>query len=69
MTEDQARSALAELLGRYTIGSVLHLLADVQREHADEARLIDDAAAYEQLKMIEHTLFVVGLGVDAANPS
>ena len=69
MSEDQAKQHLIEMLDRFTIGSVLHLLADVQHNLAEQARLDDDAVLFEWAKMIENTLFVVGMGIDAAMPS
>lgn len=69
MSESEAKQYLTEMLNRFTLGSVLHLLADLQRDEAEQARLDDDAAAFNQAKMIENTLFVVGLGIDAAMPS
>lgn len=69
MTEEQAKQHLTEMLDRFTVGSILHLLADVQKDSAEQARLADDALAFDQAKMVEHTLFVVGIGIDAAQPS
>jgi hypothetical protein len=69
MTERQAKQQLIEMLDRFTVGSILHLLADVQRETAERARLVDDAIAFEQAKLVEHTLVVVGMGIDQARPS
>ncbi len=69
MDEHQARQQLAMLLDTYTPGSVLHLLADLYRNSAEAARQSDDVVAFDRYKMTEHVLFVVGLGVDAANPS
>ena len=69
MSEEEAKQHLTEMLEQFTLGSVLHLLADVQRYAAEQARLADDAIAFEQAKMVEHTLIVVGMGIDAAMPS
>jgi hypothetical protein len=69
MNEKQAKRDLERLLQSYTLGSVLHLLADLHREAADEAERADDAEEYLKHRMIEHVLFVVGLGVDAALPT
>lgn len=69
MTEAEAKQHLTEMLNRFTLGSILHLLADLQRDAAEAARLADDALAFERAKTVEHTLFVVGLGIDAAMPS
>jgi len=56
------------MLKNLTAGSVLHLLADLYREDAEEAERVEDAVAYERLKAAECALFVVGIGVDAACP-
>ena len=69
MSEEKAKQHLTEMLKRFTLGSVLHLLADVQHNIAEQARVDDDAVAFEQAKMVEHTLIVVGMGIDAAMPS
>ncbi len=69
MTEKQAKKQLADMLGRFTTGSVLHLLADIQREEAEDAANNGDVARFEQCKLVEHALIVVGMGIDAAHPS
>jgi hypothetical protein len=68
MTEAQAKQHLSDMLGRFTPGSVLHLLAQVIRE-AEEARLggLDDAAE-ERMREAEAALWVFGYGLDAALP-
>ena len=68
MTHKQARKHLAKMLKSITQGSILHLLAEVFQHEAEQARLANDATLYEQLRLVEHTLFVVGLGLDAAWP-
>jgi hypothetical protein len=37
-------------------------------EAAKEAKQENDLASHRQFKLVEDTLFVVGLGIDAANP-
>lgn len=69
MHDEQAGRQISVLLERYTVGSVLHLLADRCRLGAEDARRSGDVVAYQNLKSVEHTLFVVGIGIDAANPS
>lgn len=69
MTETEAKQHLTEMLERFTLGSVLHLLADVQHDAAEQARLTDDALGFERAKTVVHTLIVVGMGIDAAQPS
>lgn len=68
MKEDKAKKQLGRMLRSLTAGSVLHLLADLYRKSAEEARQDNDAVAYEQRKLTEHTLIVVGLGIDAICP-
>lgn len=68
MTENQARTQLRQMLRTLTVGSVLHLLADLFRESADHARRADDATTAERHANAAATLFVVGLGIDAACP-
>lgn len=69
MNDEEAKSHLAELLQRHTAGSLLHLISDLYRESAEDARQADDAVVYERCRLVEHTLFVTGLGIDAAFPS
>lgn len=64
MTERTAKEQLRAMLGSFTAGTVLHLLAEVVRADADEA----DALAGERGRAVESALFVVGLGIDAAHP-
>lgn len=66
--ERDAKKVLRKMLKSLTAGSVLHLLADLYREDAEEAERAEDAVAYERYKTVECALFVVGLGVDAACP-
>ncbi len=68
MKEAEAKKVLRKMLKNLTAGSVLHLLADLYREDAEEAERVEDAVAYEQCKQVEATLYVVGLGVDGASP-
>ena len=69
MTEQQAKQHLTKICRFFTIGSVLHLLADLQHQAADEACLADNARRFDQARTVEHTLLVVGMGIDAAQPS
>lgn len=68
MKEDQARKHLRKMLRSFTGGSVLHLLAEVYREFAEDARHKEDDLACRQCEEVAATLFVVGLGIDAACP-
>ena len=68
MTEDAAKEHLREMLATLTAGSVLHLLAEVFREDAEVARRDGNGLAADECENIEATLFVVGLGIDAARP-
>lgn len=65
MDETRAKQLLADMLARFTTGSVLHLLGEVLRESAP-ADLDPDRA--ESLRDATGALFVVGLGLDAAWP-
>ena len=49
MNEEQAKQLLTELLTSFTLGSILHLLADL---HASDA-------------IVQNTLIVVGIGIDS----
>jgi hypothetical protein len=68
MKEDNAKKQLGRMLRSLTAGSILGLLAELFKESAEEARQDNDAVAYEQRKLTEHTLIVVGLGIDAICP-
>ena len=68
MTEKKAKQHLRQILETLTAGSILHLLSEVFREEAEEARLAGDVRVYKQSRNVEATLFVVGLGIDAARP-
>jgi len=63
MTEKQAKKHLTKMLDHFTAGSILHLLGDVVAKSANDPRRID------QCKLVEQTLFVVGLGIDAVTPA
>ena len=69
MTEKQAKKQLTRMLDDYTVGSVLHLLADVVGKSAEKAKVQDDVREFDRCKTVENALFVVGLGIDAARPS
>jgi len=69
MTEKQAKKHLRKMLDHFTVGSVLHLLADVVAKSAEKAKVQDDVRAFDQCKLVEHTLVVVGMGIDAATPA
>lgn len=68
VSEKQSKRQLQRMLGAFTAGSILHLLADLHRDAAREARRAGDAKAYRQCKTVEHALFVTGMGIDAASP-
>ena len=69
MTEKQAKKQLTKMLDDFTVGSVLHLLADVVGKFAERAKVQDDPRVFDQCKMVEHTLVVVGMGIDAVTPA
>ena len=68
MTENRARTQLRRMLGTLTAGSVLHLLAELFAEQAEAARRVGDDLTAKQCNNAEATLFVVGVGIDAACP-
>lgn len=49
-------------------GSVLHLSGEVFEEVAEEAGRDNDLGRRDQCLSVARTLFVVGLGIDAACP-
>lgn len=68
MTEAHAKKHLGTMLRSFTTGTVLHLLAELFREMAEEAREQNDGVAVKQCQEVAAALFVMGLGVDAACP-
>lgn len=56
------------MLASYTQGSILHLLGEVLEEMAEEAGQADAPGRQDQFISVARTLFVVGLGIDAACP-
>jgi hypothetical protein len=62
MTEPQAKATLRRMPRSLTAGSLLHVLAELFRETADRSQHPDKA------REVAATLFVVGLGVNAACP-
>ena len=64
MNEQHAKQLLADLLARFTAGSILHLLAEVLRDSADEP----DEAATEAVRDAVGALFVLGVGLNAVWP-
>jgi hypothetical protein len=68
VTERKAKRQLRRMLDDFTAGTVLHFLADIFREDAEDAREAGDDLAAGQCQRVEATLFVVGMGIDAARP-
>ena len=68
MTEKQAKEQLRRMLATFTPGSVLHLLAELFAERAEAARRAGDDLTAGRCDNAQATLFVVGLGIDAACP-
>lgn len=64
MTVPTAKRHLRVMLRDFTLGSVLHLLAEVLTEDADSA----DPARADQIATAAKALLVLGLGLDAALP-
>lgn len=69
MNEAEAKDRLAEILDAFSAGSVLHLLAEIWAKHAEDALIREDVQLSEQCRLVEHTLIVVGMGIDAAMPT
>jgi len=69
MNESQAKRQLARMRRSFTSGSVLHLLAELHREIAEEAGQADDASAHQRHKLVEQALIVLGMGINAALPA
>lgn len=69
MTDGEAKDQLGRLLDRYTVGSVLHLLADVVRDHGEAARSARDEDRFGQYRHAGAVLSVVGMGIDAVLPA
>jgi len=69
MTESQARKLLRQMLKSFTVGSILHLLSELFTELSRRATRKGDETRQQQTQEVAATLFVVGLGVDAAYPS
>jgi hypothetical protein len=63
MNEQQAKRHLTKILGSFTAGSILHLLAEVV------ASAEADGERAAQSRQVEHALIVLGLGIDAMLPS
>jgi len=68
MTEAQAKKQLRLMLRSFTAGSVLHLLSDLFSDSARRAQRRKDKKGEQQAREVAATLFVVGLGLDAADP-
>jgi hypothetical protein len=68
MREAQAKKHLEKMLRSFTPGSVLNLLAELYREEAEQARRENNGTRYRQCRLVESTLIVVGMGLNAACP-
>ena len=68
MTETKAKKRLRRMLDDFTAGTLLQFLADLCRDDAEEAQRAGDDLAAGQCQRVEATLFVVGMGIDAARP-
>ena len=68
MMDDTARRHLKRMMRSFTAGSILHLLGEIFEEMAEEARRSGDEIRLEQAISVANTLFIVGLGIDAACP-
>jgi len=68
MTEKEAQRQLRKMLASYSPGSILHLLAEAFRAHAERYYADNAARVKQQCDLADTVLFVVGLGLDAACP-
>jgi hypothetical protein len=68
MTDETARRQLKRMLRSFSGGSILHLLAEVFEDLAEQARQDGNETRAEQCRAVAATLFVVGLEIDAACP-
>jgi hypothetical protein len=68
VTQKKVKKQLRRMLDDFTAGTVLHFLADVFHEDAEEAGRAGDDLAAGQCRRVEAALFVLGLGIDAARP-
>lgn len=68
MTEAQAKNLLRQMLRSMTPGSVLHLLSELFVQSAKRFQRRHHKKAQKQTEDVAATLFVVGLGIDAARP-
>ena len=68
MTEREAQRQLRRMLRAFTPGSILHLLAEAFRAHAEQAQADNGQRVKQQCDLADTVLFVVGLGLDAACP-
>lgn len=64
----EAKRHLRRMLRSLTVGSVLHLLSELIAECGQRAQRKGDVKKRDQAREVAATLFVVGLGVDAALP-
>ena len=68
MNDTEAKKHLRAILRTYTHGSILHLLADLLRDADEQARRDGDDAKQRRFAEVAATLYVVGIGIDAACP-
>jgi hypothetical protein len=64
MNEAQAKQLLSDMLARFTAGSLLHLLAEVLKDHVGER----DETTHEAVRDTLGALFVLGVGLNAVWP-
>lgn len=58
----------APLARAFTPRTILHLLADVFRHQAAQARATNQRRVYRRCRRVAHALLVIGLGIDAVWP-
>ena len=68
MSEKEAQRQLRRMLRSFTPGSILHLLGEAFRAHAEQAQADNDPRIKEKCDLAQGCLYVVGLGIDAICP-
>ena len=68
MTELEAKRQLRQMLRILSPGSILHLLGEAYRRNSEAAGLGNDPVAQGKCDVMDHVLFCLGVGIDAALP-
>ena len=68
MTEWETQRQLRRMPNNFTLGSILHLLAEAFRVHVEQAQADNNPRITHQCDLADSMLFVIGMGIDAACP-